>query len=544
MIGRRRRTAGVIAGLAFVLTIGSEAGAQGTHALHRMPVIPADLLVRPIAIRSGIGVAHDTVATTSPDAQRFYDQGLSYLHNYVWIEAARSFNQAVRLDARSPMAYIGLSLALTGLNQRAAARDAFERARSQPLRGEHERRHLVVRERQVAAEQAPGDAGALAAYRAALDEALKQFPEDVELWLQRGVAEATNAADRGQGSPSTAVPYFEKVFALAPDHFAAHHYLTHAYENSGKVQDALAHGAAYARLAREVPHARHMYGHDLRRVGRIREAILEFAAADRLETAFFAADQVSPDNDWHFEHNLELMGTSYQYTGQLRRAAPLLEKAFGLSTANLVQAVNKRQWPAFLRARGELDRAIAAARLLGGHPNGVVQAMGRIEAARALLAGGHMTEAAAEANAARSILNKGEPGAALASTEMQLLQGEFFLRTAQRDKGREMLLTALARARAAPGPDEWTQALFTLESIATAARDAGDWDLAGQLARQMIDHDRAYAGSHYALGLVAERSGDGAAASRAFSTAVRLWSEADADLPQLVDARKRVQGLK
>ena len=539
-----RRTSTAVGFLAMAVTIESRAVAQAPAALHRMPVIPADLLIRPIAIRSGIGASHDAVSTSSPDAQRFYDQGLSYLHNYVWIEAARSFNQALKLDSRLPTAYIGLSLALTGLNQSAAARDAFDRAQSLPTTNEHERRHRVVRERQIAAESAPGDADRLAAYRKALDEALAEFPADVELWLQRGVAEASNAGDRGQGSPMSAVSFYMKALALAPDHFAAHHYLTHAYENGGRTQDALTHGAAYARLAPDVPHARHMHGHDLRRVGRIREAILEFEAADRLEAAFFASEQVSPDNDWHYEHNLELMGTSYQYTGQLRRAAPLLEKAFGPPTANLVQAVNKRQWPAFLRAHGELDRALAAARVLGAHPNAVVQAIGRIEAAHALLAARKVNEAATEANAAVAILRKGEPGSALAAIEMELLQGEFYLRIGPRDKGRDALVKALARARAAPGPDEWAQALFTLESIATAARDTGDWEFAGEVAKQMIAHDEAYAGSHYATGLVAEHNGDRASAQRAFTTAVRLWGQADADLPQLLDVKKRLQALQ
>ena len=111
-----------------------------------------------------------------------------------------------------------------------------------------------------------------------------------------------------------------------PDHFAAHHYLTHAYKNGGRIQEALEQGAAYARLASAIPHARHMYGHDLRRLGRIREAITEFAAADALERAYFAQERVDPEDDWHYEHNLDLLGTSYQYAGQIRLAAAMSRK--------------------------------------------------------------------------------------------------------------------------------------------------------------------------------------------------------------------------
>ena len=65
-------------------------------------MIPSEILVRPIDLRSGIGQAHDPIQGISAEAQKYYDQGLSYLHNYVWIDAARSFNQALRID--SPLA--------------------------------------------------------------------------------------------------------------------------------------------------------------------------------------------------------------------------------------------------------------------------------------------------------------------------------------------------------------------------------------------------------------------------------------------------------
>src|SRR5215831_13339991 len=60
--------------------------------------VPRELLQRPVSLRGGLGPVHQVVTTTSPEAQKYYDQGLAYLHSYVWIEAARSFNQSLRLD--------------------------------------------------------------------------------------------------------------------------------------------------------------------------------------------------------------------------------------------------------------------------------------------------------------------------------------------------------------------------------------------------------------------------------------------------------------
>jgi len=517
------------------------AGQTGTaHPSHAMPVVPQALLERPIDLRANIGSSHDAIAGTTPQAQRFYDQGLTYLHNYVWIEAARSFNQALRLDPRQALAYVGLSAAYEQLNQRTAAPTALDRAREIGATGEHERLHLLIAERQRAAEDAPRNPALLGEYRKALDEALSRFPQDAELWLQRGAAESPDPADRGQGSPTSAIPFYNRALAVMPDHFAAHHYLTHAYENGGRIQEALEQGAAYARLASAIPHARHMYGHDLRRLGRIREAIAEFAAADALEREYFAKEHVDPEDDWHYEHNLDLLGTSYQYAGQIRLATAMLEKAFNLPTANLVQAVNKREWPMLLRALDRNEAAATAARTLIGHPNLVVQGIGHIELAHSLLARAQTTEGAREANAAVTALRAAEAGNALASMPMQVLQGEYFLRSGQRDKGRAALTAAIKQARLAQGPDEWAQALFTLEAIAKAARQAGDWEFATTVAAQMLDHDPAYGGSHYAAGLAAEHRGELKTANQEFSRARELWADADTDFPPLVDLQKKL----
>ena len=79
-----------------------------------------------MTIRTGIGAVHDDAATKNAEAQRFYDQGLAYLHNYVWIEAARSFHQALRLDPQLALAHVGLSYAYIELNKTAQARQAID----------------------------------------------------------------------------------------------------------------------------------------------------------------------------------------------------------------------------------------------------------------------------------------------------------------------------------------------------------------------------------------------------------------------------------
>jgi tetratricopeptide (TPR) repeat protein len=512
-----------------------------------------ELVKRPLPLRAGVGSAHDTVATASKQAQAFYDQGLAYLHSYVWLEAARSFNQALRLDPLLAMAHLGLTIAYTELNAPPAARAALDRAKTLAAT-DHDRAHINARELQMGAESATSGAGAelasptgptkvgpygratsderLAAYRSALDAALAKYPQDEELWLLRGQAESTDPAERGQGSVAGSIRFYEKAQAIAPAHFAAYHYLAHAYENTGRVSDALRAAAAYATMAPGVPHARHMHGHDLRRVGRIDEAIEEFHAAHTASTAYFKAEAIPVVYDWHYQHNLDLLAASYQYVGQMASAEPLFKESFAIPSSLIEQEFNKREWPVFLRGRGRSDEALAAANVLAGHRSPLISAIGHVEAGRALLQQGKFQAATDEANAALRLI-RGVEGGGLVATPLQTLQGEFFLRTGQTDKGRPMLQEVVKKIRLAAGPDAWTQAMFTIEEIARAARDIGDWELAGWAARQMVEHDPNYAGAHLALALVARHAGDEKTAHAESALAAKYWSKADPDLPEL-----------
>jgi len=523
--------------LAVALTSPVLSGQQ-PHA-HSIPVVPAELLNRPLPLRANIGRAHDAVGTSLKDAQAYYDQGLAYLHGYVWIEAARSFNQALRIDPRLAMAQVGLTVAYAELNQPAAARTAMDRARTlAPQASEHDRSHIAARSAQVAAEAAPGDLARLAAYRKALDDALAKAPQDTELLMLRGVAESPDPADRGQGSVAASVPFYEKALALGA--VAAHHYLTHALENTGRIADAQTHADAYSRAAPAIPHALHMNGHVLRRLGRIDEAVGAFEAASRAEAEYLRREKIPAEYDWHDEHNRDLLGSSYQYLGQMAKAERELKAAFDLPSSLIVQMYNKRAWPEFLIARGRTDDALAAAAVLKAHSVSLVRAVGRIEAGHARLAAGNLQAAAEESNAALTELRAASGGQALVAPALQQLQGQYLLRSGQRDRGHSMLEDLVKKIRALPGPDNWVQALFVMESIGRTARDADDWVFAEWVARQMIEHDPNYGGGHFALALALDRRGDVSNARAEFSLAAKYWAKADATLAELSRIRTAI----
>jgi hypothetical protein len=57
----------------------------------------------------------------------------------------------------------------------------------------------------------------------------------------------------------------------------------------------------------------------------------------------------------------------------------------------------------------------------------------------------------------------------------------------------------------------------------------------------MFEHDPNYAGTHYALGLVARHNGNQAAARSAFERARLLWAHADPGLPELQDLQAELK---
>ena len=95
-------TSGIGLASAFVLATGigcCTAGAQGMAGMPGMadmaPVIAPEQLPAPVKM-TGIGNSHITIKA-SAEAQAWFDQGLSLLHDFWDYESAKAFEQAIRV---------------------------------------------------------------------------------------------------------------------------------------------------------------------------------------------------------------------------------------------------------------------------------------------------------------------------------------------------------------------------------------------------------------------------------------------------------------
>lgn len=540
-----RRIAHLIALVAIFLAFSASARAQESAAHNHGNIgwIPKEILERPATLRKGIGNLHEPVTTASPQAQAFYDQGLNYLHDFDWIEAARAFNQSLRLDPNLAMAYLGLSDVSTELQDDAASRAAFEKAQS--LAGaasERERTRIQIRAAQLDfLEDSSSGMQKYFAWRKSISDALAATPADPWLWILRGFADEGQAAAHGQGGGVDTIAFYESALANSPDNSAAHHYLAHTFENLGRTQEALEQTAIFVNLAPAIPHAHHMRGHELRRLGRTAEAIEEFRKADDLENAYYRSENISSIYDWHHAHNLSLLALCYESLGQMKAAEPLLREAFSLPSRTDISEFNRREWPDFLLDRGRSEEALKAAREMIEKSS---WAMGRLAghalAGRALLAMNRTDDAKAELQLAEREMEHVPTSSLAALPNAGILRAEILLHDQKFPQADAVLKQIEANIRSMPGPDSWSEALLQLQSIARSALRSGDWDLAAYTAKQMIEHDPSFAGGYYALAQVAEHANDAALAHQQYQMAQKLWSGADPDLPELVNTREKL----
>lgn len=469
--------------------------------------MPAEIIERAVPLRDGIGKVSHPTSAKSREAQAYYEQGLAYLHSYQFLEAARSFNQAMRLEKDFALAWVGLSRAYSGLDDAEMARDALKHAQAITTVSPDEARWIAVRERQLESMDAPGDREKFRGYIAALDLALEHNPNDAELWTQRGNAEEPlGARGRGQRGTASSIAFYERAIAVAPGHFGAHHYLIHTYEQTGHFDKALVHGKVYADAASTVPHALHMYAHDLMKLGRMPEAIEVFGRARTLEHEYYERERIAREFDWHHTHNLGLLALSHRHEGHMDEAERILRDGASVAQPTpLRKGYNQAVLLDLLYARGAHEEVLKEARILTTIAHPTVTTLGHALAARSLMALNRAADAAAHIAPLETPLSEAANFAAYANMQASLALGEYELRTGKTSEGAARLRDVLTRARSQRSPDGWIEGLFMLEAVFNVARATGNWDLAADASRRLLEHDKTYAGAKEAARVIDAR---------------------------------------
>ncbi len=320
-----------------LLTAALSAAAQAMPPMPGMHTFePPEQLPVPIRM-SGIGNSHITIKAT-PEAQAWFDQGLSLLHDFWDYESAKAFEQGIRVDPRCAMCYWGLSRAMEfrGEEDKVYADQALQRAVKLARHASATDRLYI--EAAVAGSREKGDdhTAHIAIYR----KLVKKEPHDPEARIFLANALDDDFDDNGEPKPGMKekIAILESVLRDAPNDSAANHYWIHAMEPSNHPERAIPSAALLASLAPTSGHMVHMPGHIYYRVG-------DYASADRWFTASTEADErylreqhVSVDDDWNYVHNMMYAIANQMEQGRLAAANALsdhLAAAHGQLEASL-----------------------------------------------------------------------------------------------------------------------------------------------------------------------------------------------------------------
>ena len=348
-----RATLGVLA-LAFV-ACSAQPGAHdhGASGASSAPVL-----------LEGLGSHHQTISTTSPQAQAFFDQGLRLVYGFNHAEAERSFHEATRLDSTCAMCFWGIALT-HGSNYNSPTDNDREKAafaaiqQAVVLAGRvtpRERANIEALAKRHAHTQ-PGDRAALDhAYANAMREVTQQYPDDLDA--------ATLFADalmnlrpwnlwKPDGSMQPETPEIlatlERVLRANPDHPGALHLYIHAVEAGPDPRRGEAAADRLRPLTPGAGHLVHMPSHIYWRIGRYGDAVDVNVNAVKADRAYLAQRQASGIyRGLYYPHNIDFIWQSASMEGR------------GSDTIRAAREFAETATPAMLRQMPDMETGAAA----------------------------------------------------------------------------------------------------------------------------------------------------------------------------------------
>ena len=287
------------------------------------------------------------ITTASPDAQRWFDQGLRLVYAFNHHEAQRAFREAARLDPTCAMCFWGIALTEGGNYNHPTDADREKKALAAVQQAGALGAGARPAERALIQALAKRHSADPQAKREVLDRAYADAMRDVARQLPDDLEAATFFADAmmnlrpwnlwapdGTPHPGTEelVGTLERVIARNPNHPGALHLYIHAVEASTQPGRAEAAADRLLPLMPGAGHLVHMPSHIYWRVGRYSDAVTVNTAAAKADRAYFTTAQPSPIyRGLYYPHNIDFIWQSASMQGRsaetIRAAREFAENA-------------------------------------------------------------------------------------------------------------------------------------------------------------------------------------------------------------------------
>ncbi len=315
---------------------------------------------KPVTLLSGMGLHQHAITTNSPEAQKFFNQGLVLLYGFNRYEAQRSFRKAAELDSAAIMPQVGLAwtyaphinMDLDGdvdlKKACAAAQQATER-------------HGPARERAYA-KAAAALCTSAEAYSQAMRELSRQHPDDHDAatlyaetlmvpvrwrWWQQA---------KPAGEMAECIRVLEGVMRRDPDHPGANHFYVHAMEMSPNPEYALpAAQRLMGGIAPNAGHLVHMAGHIYIRTGDWEVVASSNERAVSVDEHYFHHTGVQGGYMGYYAHNIHFLVAARMMQGRYDDALAAARKMVSTSqpmlndAAALLEAWMPYPWFVMLR---------------------------------------------------------------------------------------------------------------------------------------------------------------------------------------------------
>jgi tetratricopeptide (TPR) repeat protein len=285
----------------------------------------------------GMGVIHHPIATSNPDAQKFFDQGLALVYGFNFGEAIRSFERAAELDPDSAMPYWGIALAygpnynawIVSRDHERAGFDAIQTAVGlAPKAPEPERAYIDALSRCFTDEPELDQPKLGREYSDAMRGVYRRYRDDPDAAALFAASLMNLNPWRLWGIDNQPGPDTEEIVAVLeealrrwPQHTGVNHFYIHTMEGSGYPERALASAQRMEALAPAASHLVHMPSHIYLRVGDYAAAVRSNQQAVAANRNYLSQQPVAPPGVMGYaNHNEHFLAVAASMDGEFETA--------------------------------------------------------------------------------------------------------------------------------------------------------------------------------------------------------------------------------